>query len=163
PGRLAPMIKTGRGAPAGLLIYNESRLPEHYQGLLYYPDVFRKVVRAYSVAPMGSTFKVSGEFEFFKSDDPLFRPCQMIAGPDGAIPVRDWRPDSGGAGKLWGAGIHGRIYRLRWEGAGDAPKIALRGLDSWTQLRKLEDAKLVEALSLPDFTDRMEARKELVK
>ena len=43
------MLKTGRGSPAGLLIYNDTRLPEQYRGLLYYPDVFRKLVRAYKV------------------------------------------------------------------------------------------------------------------
>ena len=45
------MLKTGRGAPAGLLIYNDTRLPEEYRGLLYYPDVFRKLIRAYKVEP----------------------------------------------------------------------------------------------------------------
>ena len=48
------MLKTGRGSPAGLLIYNDTRIPEQYRGLLYYPDVFRKLVRAYKVAPDGS-------------------------------------------------------------------------------------------------------------
>ncbi len=106
------MLKTGRGSPAGLLIYNDTRIPEQYRGLLYYPDVFRKLVRAYKVAPDGATFKITNEFEFLKSDDPLFRPCQMVTGPDGAIYVCDWRTDSGGAGKLSGDGEHGRIYRI---------------------------------------------------
>ena len=48
------MLKTGRGAPAGLLIYNDTRFPEPYRGLLIYPDVFRKVIRAYKVAPKGA-------------------------------------------------------------------------------------------------------------
>ena len=30
-------------------------------------------------------------------------------GPDGAIYILDWRTDSGGAGKLWGDGVHGRL------------------------------------------------------
>lgn len=163
PGRLPPMIKTGRGAPAGLLIYNDAYLPQPYRGLMYYPDVFRKVVRAYGVEPSGSTFKVTSEFEFFKSDDPLFRPCQMVTGPDGAIFVCDWRTDSGGAGKLWGDGVHGRIYRLTWAGQGPETSIPLRRMDSWSKLRQLPDDKLIESLSSDNFTDRMEARKELVK
>src|SRR5437764_11341020 len=72
PGKLPPMIKTGRGAPAGLLLYYDSRLPEQYQGLQFYPDVFRKLVRAYKVAPDGSTFKITNELEFLKNEDPLF-------------------------------------------------------------------------------------------
>ena len=30
--------------------------------------------------------------------------------------VCDWRTDSGGAGRLWGDGKHGRIYRVTWAG-----------------------------------------------
>ena len=127
PGKVPPMLKTGRGSPAGLLIYNDTRLPEQYRGLLYYPDVFRKLVRAYKVAPDGATFKITHEFEFLKSDDPLFRPCQMVTGPDGAIYVCDWRTDSGGAGKLSGDGKHGRIYRITWAGTKDSPALPRRG------------------------------------
>ena len=100
PGKVPPMLKTGRGAPAGLLIYHDTHIPEKYRGLLYYPDVFRKLIRAYKVAPDGSTFKITNEFEFLKTEDPLFRPCQMITGPDGAIYICDWRTNSGGAGNF---------------------------------------------------------------
>lgn len=163
PGKVPPMLKTGRGSPAGLLIYHDTRIPEKYRGLLYYPDVFRKVVRAYKVAPAGATFKITNEFEFFKSDDPLFRPCQMVTGPDGAIYVCDWRTNSGGAGKLSGDGQHGRIYRITWTGTQDSPALPRRGMDSWAKIQQLPDDKLVEALGLPDLTDRVEARKELVR
>ncbi|HYH66936.1 MAG TPA: PVC-type heme-binding CxxCH protein, partial [Urbifossiella sp.] len=163
PGTLPPMIKTGRGSPAGLLIYHDSRIPEPYQGLLYYPDVYRRVVRAYRTAKTGSTFQITGEFEFFKSDDPLFRPCQMVSGPDGAIYVCDWRTDSGGAGKLSGDGVNGRVYRIRWAGTPTTPELPLRGMDSWAKVKALPDEGLVDALGLPDLTDRVEARKELVR
>jgi len=169
PGKLPPMLKTGRGSPAGLLIYNDTRLPEFYRGLLYYPDVFRKVIRAYAVEPSGSTFQVIGEFEFLKSEDPLFRPCQMITGPDGAIYICDWRTDSGGAGKLWGDNIHGRIYRMRWVG-GIAPgdkepqaEIPLRGMDSWSKILKLNDDELLKTLEAPDLSDRLVAQGEIRK
>jgi len=163
PGKVPPMLKTGRGSPAGLLIYNDTHLPEQYRGLLYYPDVFRKLIRAYKVAPDGSTFKTVGEFEFMKSLDPLFRPCQMVTGPDGAIYVCDWRTDSGGAGKLSGDGKNGRIYRITWTGTKDSPALPRRGMDSWAKIQQLPDDKLVDALGLPDLTDRVEARKELVR
>ncbi|HUR54100.1 MAG TPA: PVC-type heme-binding CxxCH protein [Gemmataceae bacterium] len=163
PGKVPPMIKTGRGAPAGLLIYHDTRIPEHYRGLMYYPDVYRKLVRAYSVANDGSTFKIPYEFEFMKSDDPLFRPCQMVTGPDGAIYVCDWRTDSGGAGKLSGNGVTGRIYRIKWAGDAKTPAIALRGMDSWAKITQQSDAELLKTLGAPDLTDRVAARKELVK
>ncbi len=163
PGKMQPMVKTGRGSPAGMLIYNDTRLPERYRGLFYYPDVFRKVVRAYRPKPSGSTFDIDAEFEFLKSDDPLFRPCQMVTGPDGAIYVCDWRTDSGGAGKLWGDGKGGRIYKLHWVGTKDEPELPLRGMDSWAKLLKASSDDLVKALAAPDFSDRLVARNELVR
>ena len=163
PGKLPPLLKTGRGAPAGLLIYNETRLPTQYRGLLYYPDVFRKLIRAYKVEPFGATFVVTEEFEFMKSDDPLFRPCQMVIGPDGAIYIVDWRTDSGGAGQLAGDGKHGRIYRVTWNGTADQPALARRDLDSWDKLRRQSDADLLKALGAPDFSDRLVAQRELAK
>ena len=163
PGKLPPMLKTGRGAPAGVLIYNDTRLPEHYRGLMYYPDVFRKNVRAYKLREAGSTFEIPYEFEFLKSDDPLFRPCQMVTGPDGAIYVCDWRTDSGGAGRLSGDGKNGRIYRMKWVGTAEHPAIPLRGLDSWAKVVALPTAELAAKLDAPDMTDRVEARKELVR
>ena len=163
PGKLPPMIKTGRGSPAGLLIYNDTRIPEQYRGLLYYPDVYRKLIRAYKTAPDGSSFKITNELEFMKSDDPLFRPCQMITGPDGAIYVCDWRTNSGGAGKLSGDGEHGRIYRITWAGTKEDPALTPRPMDSWAKILKQSDEDLLKTLGAPNLTDRVVARKELVR
>jgi quinoprotein glucose dehydrogenase len=163
PGKLAPMLKTGRGAPAGLLLYNDTYFPDPYRGLLYYPDVFRKVIRAYEVAPRGATFEVTREFELLRSHDPFFRPCQMVLGPDGAMYVCDWRTDSGGAGKLWGDGKHGRIYRLSWRGTKEQPAIPLRGLDSWANIAKQADEDLYKTLEGENFSDRQRAQHEVVR
>jgi putative membrane-bound dehydrogenase-like protein len=167
PGKLPPLLKTGRGAPAGLLIYNDTRFPAHFRGLLYYPDVFRKLIRAYRVEPKGATFEVTEEFEVLKSNDPLFRPCQMVLGPDGAMYVCDWRTDSGGAGRLWGDNKHGRIYRVSWVGTGtrgeEFPALPLRGLDSWAKIAKLSDEDLFRALASEEFSDRQRAQREVVR
>ena len=61
------MIKTGRGSPAGLLIYSDPQLPAEFQGLLYYPDAARQLIRAYRVEPRGATFEVTEEFEFLSA------------------------------------------------------------------------------------------------
>jgi len=163
PGKLPPMLKTGRGAPAGLLLYNDTCFPLAYRGLLYYPDVFRKVIRGYQVQGVGASFDVTHEFELLRSDDPLFRPCQMVLGPDGAMYVCDWRTDSGGAGKLWGDGKNGRIYRLSWKGTKDQPAIELRGLDSWAKIAKAGDAELLNTLESDNFSDRQRAQHEIVR
>lgn len=161
PGKMPAMLKTGRGSPAGLLIYNDVFFPEQYRGLLYYPDCFRKLIRAYRVQPAGATFQAVEEFEFLKSEDPLFRPCQMIVGPDGAMYVCDWRTDSGGAGRLWGDGTHGRIYRLSWAGTDDEPAIRLRGLNSWHSIVRDSDDELLKKLSAENFSDRLMVQAEL--
>ncbi len=163
PGKVPSMLKTGRGSPAGLLIYNDTRFPENYRGLLLYPDVFRKLIRAYEVEPRGSTFAVVREFEFMKSNDPLFRPCQMVLGPDGAMYVVDWRTDSGGAGKLWGDAKHGRIYRVTWAGTKDDPALPPRPMDSWAGFAKMSDADLLKTLASDEMSFRTRAQRELVK
>ncbi|MGL4420007.1 MAG: DUF7133 domain-containing protein, partial [Gemmataceae bacterium] len=161
-GMVAPMVKTGRGSPAGVLIYHDTRLPEKYRGLIYYPDVFRKSIRAYRTKPAGSSYAIDAEIEILKSEDPLFRPCQMITGPDGAIYICDWRTDSGGAGKLWGDGKNGRIYRLSWIGTSGHDALPVRSMDSWAKIRKDSVEGLLQNLSAADFTDRVVARDELI-
>jgi putative membrane-bound dehydrogenase-like protein len=164
-GKLQPMLKTGRGSPAGVLLYHDTQLPEPYRGLMYYPDVFRKSVRAYKLAPAGASFAVTHEFEFLKSDDPLFRPCQMVTGPDGAIYVCDWRTDSGGAGKLWGDGKHGRIYRLRWAGTAEHPEIPLRPTDTWAKVSGPKPSldAVIDGCRSADQTTRQVALKEMIR
>ncbi|MBL8798219.1 MAG: HEAT repeat domain-containing protein, partial [Planctomycetia bacterium] len=163
PGKMTPLAKTGRGGPAGLLIYNDTFFPANYRGLLLYPDVVRKSVRAYQLGQNGATFEVLYEFELLKSDDPLFRPIQMVTGPDGAIYICDWRKDITGSTSSGGDAKHGRIYRLTWNGTKDEPAIARRGLDSWTKLAKLPVEDLLKTLSSPNFSDRLRAQQQLAR
>jgi len=163
PGKIPPLLKTGRGAAAGLLVYNDTRFPENYRGLLYYPDVLRKLIRAYRVEPRGATFAVTEEIAFLQSDDPLFRPCQMVQGPDGAIYIVDWRTDSSGAGRLWGDGVHGRIYRVSWAGTKEQPALPPRPMDSWMKIVRLSDDDLLKTLASEEASYRTRAQRELIK
>jgi putative membrane-bound dehydrogenase-like protein len=156
PGVLPPMLTTGRGAPAGLLIYDGDRFPENLRGLLYSPDADRQSVHAYRVERKGATFEVVEAFEFLKSDDPRFRPCQAVVGSDGAIYVVDRRGDDGN-------GERGRIYRITWAGTKDQPALPPRPMDSWAEVAKLPDDDLVKALCGDDGSVRERARRELVR
>jgi hypothetical protein len=150
-GKMPPLLETGRGSPSGLLIYNGTRFPEAYRGLLIYPDAQRRLVRAYRVEPDGATFKAAEEFKLLEAADLQFRPCQAAAGPDGAIYVVDRR------------GKGGRIYRLTWAGTKDEPALPRSGMDSWSKIVQLPDADLLKALAREDAGERDCARKELAR
>jgi putative membrane-bound dehydrogenase-like protein len=164
PGKMPALLKTGTGAPAGLFIYNDTRLPEEYRGLLFYPDPLRRLIRAYRVEFDKSSFKAVEEFKFLEAErDESFRPSRMVLGPDGAIYVVDRRSKSLSAGGSASEGNEGRIYRISWTGAKDQPALPLRGLDSWAKIGKLEDSALIKTLSSEEVGDRERARQELVK
>lgn len=152
PGKVPPLRNIGRGTTAGVFIYNDSRFPENYRGLLYCPDVVRKSVRAYRVEPQGATFAVTEEFTFLKGDDPLFRPCQMTAGPDGAMYI-----------VLAGDGKHGRILRVSWAGTKEQAALPPRPRDSWWKVVRQSDDDLLQTLGSADGSDRARAQRELVR
>ena len=152
PGELPPMLQPDTRAASGLLIYNDSRFPENYRGLLLYPDVEGRSIHAYKVERKRATFEVAEEFELLQSDDPLFRPCQVVLGPDGALYVVDRRGDE-----------QGRIERLTWAGTKDQPALPPRDMDSWAKIAGLGDDDLVKTLQSEEASDRERARRELAR
>jgi HEAT repeat protein/glucose/arabinose dehydrogenase len=148
-GKMPGLLKTGKGTPGPLFVYNDSRFPEEYRGLLFYPDPQRRLIRAYRVDLTGASFKVVEEFEVLAAPkDASFQPRQMILGPDGAIYVLE---------------SHGRIVRLGWAGTKEQPALVLRSLDSWAKVTTLKDDELIQSLSSDETSDREFARRELVR
>jgi putative membrane-bound dehydrogenase-like protein len=163
PGRLGPITLTGRGAPAGLCCPNSAAFPRSCQNLLIYPDVFRKLLRAYKLKPSGATFAVDQEIELLASDDPLFRPDDAEVGPDGALYILDWRTDSGGAGQHWGNGKTGRIYRMTWAGTDADPARQTFPRDRFAKLTTAEPEALGELLKSDDGVTRRAASLEVIR
>jgi putative membrane-bound dehydrogenase-like protein len=163
PGRLGPIDGTGRGAPTGLCCLDSAAFPPSTRDLLIYPDVFRKLVRAYELKPAGATFAVDREIELLSSDDPLFRPDDAEVGPDGALYVLDWRTDSGGAGQHWGNGKTGRIYRMTWSGTDQEPARKTFPHDRFARLAAAEPEALGEALKSDDGVTRRAASLEILR
>lgn len=150
PGTLGPMLKYGKGPATPLFVYNDSRLPERFRGLLLHPDPVGRRVRAYRLEASGATFSVSEEFELLYSKDEGLKPVQAGTGPDGALYILD-------------QGSGGRLIRLTWAGTKDEEEVKPRPLDTWDKLVKLEDAELVKALDHEDAGAREVVRAELVR
>lgn len=163
PGKLPVMLKTGRGAPAGLATYHGTSFPEFFRGLLIYPDVYRRLVRAYRVERDGATFRVTGEFVLMRSKDELFRPCQALVGPDGALYIVDWRTPSAGPGWLWGDSRHGRVWRLSWSGTDEAPAIPLGSPKAWEKIGSASTTQLSRHANGLDVPMRRRAIRELIR
>jgi quinoprotein glucose dehydrogenase len=152
-GALPPMLKFD-GSATGSFMYTDTRFPENYHGLLIQPDAPHGAIHAYKVRPRGATFEVVEEFDFLKSDDPLFRPRQVLAGPDGAVYVVDQRTKSGES-------KHGRVYRLTWAGTKDQPALPPRDRDARAKIAKLDDDDLIKALIANESGDA--PRLELIR
>ncbi len=153
PGKLPPMLAATGSRSAGVLIYDDTRFPENYRGLIFASgSTGPQAVHAYKAERKGATFAVVEQFDLLKSDDGLFRPGQPVLGPDGAVYLVDGRDDK-----------HGRIYRLTWAGTKDQPALPPRGMDSWAKITKLGDDDLVKALASDDGSDRDHARQELAR
>lgn len=163
PSRLGWITETGRGAPAGLGVLNSSAFPPSTRNLLVYPDVFRKLVRAYTLKPAGATYAVAKEVELLASDEGLFRPTDAEIGPDGALYILDWRTDSGGAGALSGNGKTGRLYRMTWGGTDEEPARPTLPRDRYVRLLQGDEPALIEALKSDDYGMRRVANLELIR
>ncbi len=151
-----PMPKNARRSASALLIYNDTRFPENYRGLLIRTSAAQGLLHAYKVERKGATFEVAEEFDFLKSDDPLFRPWQAVSGPDGAIYVVDARTKASDNDDK-----QGRIYRLTWAGTKDQPALPPRDKDALAKIVKLDDDDLIKALIANEAGDA--PRLELIR
>jgi putative membrane-bound dehydrogenase-like protein len=155
PGRMPGVVKTGRGGPAGMAIYDSDRFPDFFRGLLIYPDMFQKNVRCYRVERKGSTFDVVEQFTLLESkNDSLFKPVQAVVGPDGTIYLADLRSDGPGRQA-------GRIWRLTWAGTAENPALIPHAASRWSTIRQSSDDELLLLLDRPELEIRLRSLDEL--
>ena len=148
------MLTTGHAASRGLLIYNDTRFPENYRGLILCPDAGRQSSAPTRWRPKGRRSQVAAAVRLPQEQRP-------------AVPARPGGPRAGRRHLRWsdrpGDVNHGRIYRLTWAGTKDQPALPPRGMDSWAKIAKLGDDDLVKALASDDGSDRDHARLELAR
>lgn len=132
---------------SGPLIYRGSLFPSNYLGNVFIADPEAHIIHRALLRDNG--FGISGErppeeraTEFLSSPDPMFRPVQLMDGPDGALYVLDGQDGQD----------HGRIYRI-------VPAAFKRPKPS--ELGKATTFELVSALAGPDGWHRDTAERLL--
>jgi glucose/arabinose dehydrogenase/azurin len=121
-----PRMKTLWDRPsrpsAGSTILTSTHFPEEYWGDYLNPNVigFQGIFRV-NLQPDGAGIKGIRETDIVQSKDPNFRPIDTATGPDGALYVVDWHNPLIGhlQSHLRDSNrdhVHGRIYRITYEG-----------------------------------------------
>ncbi|HEX6925224.1 MAG TPA: PVC-type heme-binding CxxCH protein [Longimicrobiaceae bacterium] len=111
PGVVPNVLQTGAGSPAGIMVYEGSLLPERYHNAMIHADAGVRVVRAYPVEKDGAGYRGRIEPILTGTDDPLFRPVDVAAAPDGSLFVADWY-DPGVGGHNVRDLTYGRVIRV---------------------------------------------------
>ena len=136
PGTMPSGDVYGGGAPTGIAYYENGALGAKYEGMLLSCEPARNTVFGYFPTNEGAGFKLE-RFNFLttnseenfdgadftggfrdrtKQDNILFRPSDVVVGPDGAIYVSDWYDARvGGHGDMDDT-LSGAIYRIAPKG-----------------------------------------------
>ena len=148
-GKLPPMLTTKDASYSGVVVYNDTQLPEAFRGLLYAADTGNRVVRAVKVEQSGATFGVAESFNLLRAPkDAAFQPRQVVVGPDGALYILDGRGTSGKGG---------RVYRIQ------GSKSEMLKLNRLAKINEESDENLLKSLCLEDATVRGKAQAEFIR
>lgn len=116
PGVVPNLLQTGAGSPTGMVIYEGSLLPAHFQNQIIHADPGPNVVRSYPVHKNKAGYSASIINILKGENDQWFRPADICIAPDGSLIVADWY-DPGVGGHQAGDQQKGRIYRVAPSGS----------------------------------------------
>ena len=136
PGHIPAGDVYGGGSPAGIAFYEGDGLGEKWRGLLLSCEPGRNVVFGYFPKPDGAGYALE-RFDFVTTNKEqqyegtdfkgglrsitgevktLFRPTDVVVGPDGAIYVADWFDARVGGHQDLDEKMNGAIYRIAPKG-----------------------------------------------
>lgn len=142
---------------ASLEILGGDAFPEDWQGSIVTCDFRANRVTRFSLTEQDSGFVTTQEADLLRTSAPTFRPIDVKLGPDGALYIADWSNPIINHGEVdfrdsrrdrW----HGRIWRLKWKGASEQPKV---------DFTELTTAELFAAITGEDRYAREQARRIL--
>lgn len=146
-------------ALAGIALPSSPFFPEAYRKSLYIGDVVKSRIYRNSFTFNGSSPVAKYEGELVRSEDPWFRPVDIVEGPDGALYVADFYNriighyevplDDPGRDRQ-----RGRIWRITYKGKTDK-----LGYTDWT---KAAVSDLIHALAKGNLPVRMLVMDQLI-
>ncbi|HLL95343.1 MAG TPA: PVC-type heme-binding CxxCH protein [Spirosoma sp.] len=146
-------------ALAGLTLPTGDNLPVPYRQSFYVGDVVKSRIYRNSFTWQGSTPVAKREADFLQSEDPWFRPVDIVEGPDGALYVADFYNRIIGHYEVplnnpERDHLRGRIWRITYKGKTDPA-----GHTDWTRATLQE---LINALSRGNLPLRLTVADQLV-
>lgn len=148
---------------AGTVYYAAEQFPEPYRGMLFNGNPVTNRINHDTIEWLGSSPRAIDQGDFLSSDDPWFRPADLVLGPDGAMYVADFYNRIIGHYEvpLEHPGrdrTSGRIWRIIYRGEdGKSPVPAI------PDLSKAGADELTKTLGGPNLALRMMTQRQLLE
>jgi len=135
PGTMDAGHIYGSGSPTGVTMYENGALPKRYNGSFFSCEPGKNTIFHYKPQPQGATFKLQqnnltttnpdkkyagsnfvGGGADANDSKALFRPSDIVVGPDGALYITDWYDARVGGHADLDDSCSGTIYRIAPKG-----------------------------------------------